>query len=243
MIHIVNPSSESSADSTTDIDALTHMQFADSLIGYLDVRQWAFEKICTSPIGSELIDLRMYHYLYFTNLFGAIELVRDYLKNSDEKKAFDDHLQKSFPVSGDYLYVRELRNAMVHRGLDPVAGGVQQGQKTFAISPPVVFHRDGKTGYACSSQLLVKLAADCNVASNTAMLAVAVRSGWLDLAAYTINMTQTMESIARAEHMPEWVHDMAECAFKKMDQDAQSAKFAQYRVQRLGLLLGNTKNP
>lgn len=96
------------------------MQFADSLIGYLGIRRWAFEKICTSPVGSNLIDLRMHHYLYFTSLFGAIELVRDYLPDASTKDAFDEHLRKGFPSAGDYFYARELRNGMVVSAHPPV---------------------------------------------------------------------------------------------------------------------------
>ena len=40
-----------------DLAAYGRVQFIDSLIGYLEVRAWAFEKISTSPIGSKLIDL------------------------------------------------------------------------------------------------------------------------------------------------------------------------------------------
>jgi hypothetical protein len=46
-----------------DIVAWQRLQFIDGLIGYLDIRQWAFEKICTSPVGSNLVDLKMHHYL------------------------------------------------------------------------------------------------------------------------------------------------------------------------------------
>jgi hypothetical protein len=238
MNHIDNPPSVSVPCDTSAIDALSRMQFADSLIGYLDIRQWAFEKIRTSPVGSNLIDLRMHHYLYFSNLFGAIDLVRDCLSDSAAKNGFDAHLAEGFPVAGDYLYARELRNAIVHRGLDPAAQGAQVGENIFAITPPVVFHRDGKKAYACSSPLLVNLAAACNKASNPAIFAVAEREGLLDSAAYRLDMSHVMEWAEETEHMPEWAHDMAEEAFSVMDYDALSAELAESRVHRLQLLLG-----
>ena len=151
-----------SNDGGTDIGPVLNMQFVDSLIGYLEVRHWAFEKLCSSPISSNLIDLKMHHYLYFTNLFSAIELVSDHVGDASARIAFEEHFQKGFAAPGDYFYARELRNAIVHRGLDPAAQGVQKGQKVFAVSPPVVFHRDGKKAYVCTFPLLVDLAAACN---------------------------------------------------------------------------------
>ena len=152
-----------------DIGPLLNIQFADSLIGYLEVRCWAFEKLCSSPIGSNLIDLKMHHYLYFTNLFSAIELVNDHLADISARKDFEQQLQNGFAAAGDYFYARELRNAIVHRGLDPAAQGVQKGQHIFAPSPPLVFNRDGKKAYVCTHPLLTDLAGACNAASNAAI--------------------------------------------------------------------------
>jgi len=64
--------------------------FVDGLMWYLETRNWAFEKIKACPVGSHLLDIRMHHYLYFSNLFGGVDLVRDYLRPVGEEAAFHD---------------------------------------------------------------------------------------------------------------------------------------------------------
>lgn len=43
--------------------------FFDGLLWYLETRQWAREKIEACPHGSSEQDIKMFHYLYFANLF------------------------------------------------------------------------------------------------------------------------------------------------------------------------------
>jgi hypothetical protein len=50
------------------------LTFLDGLLWYLETRNWAFEKLTICPIGSQALDIKMYHYLYFSNLFGAVDL-------------------------------------------------------------------------------------------------------------------------------------------------------------------------
>jgi hypothetical protein len=228
----------------SDITGIMNMQFADSLIGYLEVRSWAFNKICASPIDSNLIDLKMHHYLYFTNLFGAIDLVRDSRTSAAEKKAFDDHMRKDFAAPGNYAYARELRNAIVHRGLDLVAHGLHPGwgeksQYVFAMSPAVVFHKDGEKAYVCTFPHLVDLAAACDRASNAAIYAVIEREGLLDPAAYMLEPTQTFEMEEETDDMPEWDPDTAAEPVNPLEFEAMAAELAQARAQQLQSLLAH----
>lgn len=201
---------------TDIVTYLQRQQFVDGLMGYLDIRQWAFRKIQTHPVGSNLIDLKMYHCLYFTNLFGAVEIVQDYLSIPAEKNAFEDHLQQGFPNPGDYPYARELRNSIVHRGLDPTMQGVQRDNLVFALCPPLVFKRNSGEGYVCSTSLLVDLAAACNKASNMAILKVIEREGLLDAASHILEQEPIFETFGEESHIPDWAEDMAEDAFATM---------------------------
>ena len=220
----------------SSLESYQRLQFIDGLIGYLDIRQWAFEKIRTTPAGSSLIDLRVHHSLYFTNLFGAVDLVRDYL-SSDEARAFEDHLQQGFAMRGDYPYARELRNSIVHRGLDPAMHGTQRGAFVFAGCPPVVHSINGKKSYVCSVPLLVDLAAACNLATNGAIIAVLERKGLLDPALHAPDEEGTLAAVA-ATDMPDWAKVMATEAFATMDFEAMAAEIAQSRMKGLRSLLG-----
>jgi hypothetical protein len=223
---------------TDIVTYLQRQQFVDGLLGYLDIRQWAFEKIRANPVGSNLIDLRMYHYLYFSNLFGAVEIVQDYLSIPTEKKAFADHLQQGFPKPGDYIYARELRNSIVHRGLDPTMQGTEKGDFVFALCPPIVFKRNSGDGYVCSTPLLVDLAAACNKASNMAILKIIEREGLLDAASHILEQEPIFETFGEESHIPDWAEDMAEDAFATTDFEGMAIEIAQARVQKLRSLLG-----
>jgi len=221
----------------SDIAAYGRVQFIDGLIGYLEVRAWAFEKISTTPVGASLVDMKMHHALYFTYLFSAIEFVRDHLPNDGEKTAFIGELRQGFPVPEDYAYARQLRNAIVHRGLDPSMIGIQQGDRVFARCPPVVFKMNSTEGHACSAELLVGLATLCNKASNGAILMVLEREGLLDVPAHTPDQTQMLDEIAASPFMPDWAKGMALQAFATMDVEAVATQLAQSRVTRLRAFL------
>ncbi len=227
----------------SDLEALWHTQFIDGLIGYLDVRAWALGKMQNNPAGGQLIDFRMYHYLYFTNLFGAIDWVRDFVQNKADQQAFDEILRRGFPVSGDLEYARELRNSIVHRGLDPVMQGTQHGNFVFAVSPPTVHSRNSRVGnhsYVCSSPLLVELALTCNQASNAAIHATLEREGLLEPVVRQLDQTDTLEAIKSSSHMPDWAKAMAVGGLAEMDFEAMAANLAQARTRQLRTLLGGT---
>jgi hypothetical protein len=189
------------------------------------------------PDRSENAPLPVFH----QPLFSAIELVSDHLGDISARKDFEEHLQNGFAAPGNYFFARELRNAIVHRGLDPAAQGVQKGQHVFAPSPPLVFNRDGKKAYVCTFPLLVDLAGACNSASNAAILDLVEREGLLDPGAHILDPTQTLEMLDDEDHVPEWARDMAEQAFTTMDFDAMATEIAKSRVQHLRFLLGQDR--
>jgi hypothetical protein len=139
------------------------LYFMDGLLWYLNTRNWAFEKIRSMSKGSQdPLDIQMYHYLYFSNLLGAVDYVRDYIDCSDIITNFEIRLGGQ-----DYSYLRELRNSVVHRGLNPtpLAGVTDEGH-LFVFCPPVVNDRKMSKNYRCSFAYTVELAEHCNSISN-----------------------------------------------------------------------------
>lgn len=223
---------------TTDYERTV---FLDGLIGYLEIRQWAYDKIKANLAGSSLIDLKMYHFLYFTNLFGVIDLVMGHLSTPDEKNAFEKGVQQEFPSPTDYCYARELRNSIVHRGLDPVMAGTQLAGHVFALCPPVVHNVKATKSYTCSFPLLIDLATASNQASNLAIQKVLNREGLLESSSYMPDKDTILGHIAGAPHMPEWVRAMARKAFASMDFETVTVNVAQSRLNQLQLLLGSDR--
>lgn len=117
------------------------LNFFGGLLWYLEVRNWSLEKMRTCPHGSQLFDVRMYHSLYFANLLSALDHVSDHLKNNKPARlAFINQVENDFgdPDNRKSTYVRELRNAIVHRGFDPSPSGHSDGTTLRVLCPPTV---------------------------------------------------------------------------------------------------------
>jgi hypothetical protein len=68
-------------------------------------------------------------------------------------------VEQGFTAPGDYIYARELRNAIVHRGHDPVANSTVVGENIVAVSPPDRL-RQGRAKSICVQVQLRRLAAE-----------------------------------------------------------------------------------
>lgn len=117
----------------------------EGLLWYLEARNWAFDKMEATPHGADGFDVRMHHSLFFVNLVSVWDHLRDYLKDTkDNPDAFTLRLRNGFRTSEDYKYVCELRNSIVHRGLD-LSAIVHSDQATlYVVCPAKVEDRKGK---------------------------------------------------------------------------------------------------
>jgi hypothetical protein len=212
--------------------------FFDGLLWYLETRNWAFEKIRTCPVGSQGLDIKMYHYLYFSNLFGAIDITRDYGREIGEKSDIEETISKGFGSTDDYQYARELRNAVVHRGIDPAAAGHADKEILYILCPPGVTDRAGKKNLSCTLKYTVQLAGRCNEIVNPVISKFLEKHGFLASGQVTANKTDTLKAIADAPAMPNWAKAMAVEAFDKIDFDQLVSTIADARIKRVKELLG-----
>jgi hypothetical protein len=213
--------------------------FFDGLLWYLETRNWAFEKIRSCPRGSQGLDIKMYHYLYFSNLYGAVDLVRDYAREIGEKDDFEDGIRAGFGTNDNYQYGRELRNAIVHRGLDPAAAGHADDNVLFILCPPSVQDRTGKKTYSCTFQYTVQLAERCNQVIDPAIFKFLADHGFLNPEGTTISKEETLEAIKDATAMPDWAKAMAVKAFGDIDFAKMAATIAATRIENIKRLLGH----
>ena len=213
--------------------------FFDGLLWYLETRNWAFEKIRSCPMGSHPLDMKIHHYLYFSNLFGSIDLVGDYLGSVGEKAAFYDAVKRGFAGTDNYEYARQLRNGAIHRGFDPSASGHADGAIVKPLCPAKVYDRDGGKSYTCTFRYTVELANSCNQISNPAIFEALDRHGFLDPGRHLVSKEETMESVRLSAAMPDWAKAMAQVAFNKMDYDRVAAEMATTRINQVKNLLGH----
>lgn len=122
-----------------------HLELASGLIWYAECKNFALNKVenFVAPVNS--YDLRMYHSLYLVNLHAlldrSIEIFGQYLNDK-----WVLYLQEGSKFSGDNNagYLRELRNAVIHRGLDLTAQGEAIDGRIFVHAPEMVGDRLGK---------------------------------------------------------------------------------------------------
>jgi hypothetical protein len=74
----------------------------DGLHLYLQIRNWAFEKIKTVRRGSPTLDMEMYHHLYFSNALAAIDLVGEAFYGKDFRRpAYETNYEQDIVASFD----------------------------------------------------------------------------------------------------------------------------------------------
>ena len=212
--------------------------FFNGLLWYLETRNWAFQKIITCPTGSQGLDIKMYHYLYFSNLFGAVDLVRDYSKAIGEKVDFDEKIRLGFVNANDYQYARELRNAIVHRGVDPAAAGHSVDNLLFVICPSIVQDRSGRKSYSSTFKYTTELAEDCNRIVDAVIFEFADRHGFLIPDRVAVSKEERLKFITETAVMPDWAKAMATQALETVGVQQMLATIPATRVQHLKDLLG-----
>ena len=170
------------------------------LLWYIEARNWAFEKMKATPHGSNVFDLRMHHSLFFVNLISAADHVVDYLKdNKAARDAFIDRIRGGFGKNGDYKYVRELRNSVVHRGFDPSAAAHSDQTILHVLCPTTVEDQNGRT-YSCSFKYLRELAQKCREVIDPAISDVLEGLNLFDPQLHEPNRAETMKALAHLIH-------------------------------------------
>lgn len=105
--------------------------------------------------------MRMHYSIYITNLLAAIDLVKDRCGPSVLEDLKEMLQYKDFSGRDVLGYIRELRNGVVHRGLDPTAGGLVVNGVAYAIAPSTVKNKEGNRSYNSPTNLLRELFIHC----------------------------------------------------------------------------------
>ncbi len=166
--------------------------------------------------------------------------MRDHISDIGEKADLEESIKQSFGKADDYLYARELRNAIVHRGLDPAAAAHADNNLLFILCPPNVQDRGGRKNYSCTFKYTVQLAECCNRLVNTAILEFVDSHGFLEPGKFTFTKEDTLEAVKTTTAMPDWAKAMAAVAFEQLDFTAMALKIAETRVRHLKELLGQS---
>src|SRR5688572_3746471 len=116
-----------------------------SLSWYMSARQTALRAALsfrTQLSVTDQTDMRVHYSGYFVNLLAATELFRETTTlqpNDFEGQLYSRLVFDGFPDGeANYSYIRELRNAVVHRGLDVTSAAHIDGNFPMVLAKPKV---------------------------------------------------------------------------------------------------------
>lgn len=199
----------------------------------------AFSLRCQLSVADQ-IDLRQYYSQYFANLLSATELLLDVKYKNRE--VFEETLYRalSFKESPDgklnYCYLRELRNSVIHRGLDiSYAAHVKDGFP-FLVAHPHVTNRKGNNSYKAFGYYLVDIISNCENVIGKAILNHLEECGLLQ---ERISQAEYIELAKRqildCVAMPEWAKTSALATVGQVNYDDLQETVSKNVKEVLGL--------
>lgn len=200
----------------------------------------AFSLRCQLSVEDQ-IDLRQYYSQYFASLLSATELLLD--KGYKNREVFRKTLYralsfKEFPDGKlNYCYLRELRNSIIHRGLDiNYAAHVRDDGFPFLVAHPHVIDRKGEGSYKAFGYYLVDIIRDCESVIGKAFLNHLEESGLfqerIPQAEYVeLTKQQILDCVAR----PEWVKTLALETIEQVNYDDLQETLSKNVSEVLGL--------
>lgn len=169
-------------------------------------------------------DIRVFYSLYLANLLSTTEMLleKEYLFSQEFKQDLDAAF--SFPNFPDgknnYSYLRELRNAVIHRGFDISSSAHINDGMPLMIAPQLIENRSGKKSYSAFGFYLLEMIALVepvigNLIENhlQANGLLQPRSTKEELAA------EAKVNLANAVGVPDWVKNMASSHIGELDHE------------------------
>lgn len=178
--------------------------------------------------------MRMYYSLYITNLMSAIDMAYEKYGQSFQTDLEDSLKTSNFSGAGVLGYIRELRNGIVHRGINPTSGCVVVDGVVYAMAPPTVQNRRGDQRYAAPAHLLRDIFLHCEIGTKPTIERF-LEAGFKELASVKPEtmLNEALNIIADIPHMPDWAKKMA---YKHLNQEIL-VKAQTHEIEKLRELL------
>lgn len=197
--------------------SIAERDFLSALALYLATRRTALRSALQlrAPLSAEAAeDLRIHYSNYFVSLMAATELL---IKDTSVNGAsFEQTLETAFgalstPLSAtNYLYVRELRNAIVHRGLDIASATHFVDDFPLLVAPTSVRNRGRAQRYSAFGFYLLQVVKGCETVVGPTINAHLDSLGILDkepdVEAWA---EETRQLVQTSAVMPDWVREIA----------------------------------
>ena len=154
------------------------------------------------------------------------------------QRVFNDKIATGLGDANSYGYARQLRNEIVHRGLDLSATGHSDSTTLFVLCPPTVTDQSRKKTYTRPFTYTIELATHCNAAVNLAIGEALERLDLFNPAQHIVSQTDTVAAILGSSEIPDWVKAMIPLAFRQMDYPVAAEEIAESRIKQIRSLLG-----
>ncbi|MCD1634450.1 hypothetical protein K7H91_11775 [Martelella mediterranea] len=188
-----------------------------SLSWYMSARQTALRAALSfrTPLSvTDQADMRVHYSGYFVNLLAATELFRETKTLQPNDFEVQLYSRMVFPGYEDgeanYSYIRELRNAVVHRGLDITSKAHVDGNFPMFLAEPEVKNQNGKKTFCAFGSYLLDVIAKCESVVGPVMLdclnAASTFESTTDVEAA---VAETPAFIEQSDDMPEDVKAIA----------------------------------
>ncbi|WP_317202174.1 hypothetical protein [Janthinobacterium sp.] len=191
--------------------SIANRDMLHSLLWYMSARQTALRAALsfrTQLSVTEQTDMRVHYSGYFLNLLAAIDLFRD--TATLQSNAFEAQLcsRLVFDVFQDgaanYSYLRELRNAVVHRGLDITSAAHIDGNFPMILAEPKVQNQKRTKTFFAFDKYLLHVIAKCESVVGSVMLDCLNSAGIFDA---TIDagaaVAEYREAVEQSHAMPD----------------------------------------
>lgn len=182
-----------------------------SLSWYMSARKTALRSALSfrMPLSvQEAMDMRVHYSGYFLNLVAAIDLIRDTttLPSGNFKSLLYSRLVCDGFQDGEanYFYIRELRNAVVHRGLDITSDQHFDGDFPMILAPLEVQNHARTKTFATFGKYLLHVIEKCESVVGSVMLDCLKGAGIFDATIDTLAAAaEYRAAIQSSSSMPE----------------------------------------
>lgn len=188
-----------------------------SLSWYMYARQTALRaaRSFRTPLSvTDQTDMRVHYSGYFLNLLAATELFRE--TTTLPRNDFEAQLYSRLVFDGfqdgkvNYSYIRELRNAVVHRGLDITSAAHIDGDFPMILAEPKVQNQKRTKTFVAFDKYLLHVIAKCESVVSSVMLDCLNAAGIFEATIDTeAAVAEYREAIEQSHAMPEGVKAMA----------------------------------
>lgn len=182
-----------------------------SLSWYMSARKTALRSALsfrTQLSVTDQTDMRVHYSGYFLNLLAATELFRETATLQPNNFAAQLYSRLVFDGFQDgeanYSYIRELRNAIVHRGLDITSAAHIDGNFPMILAEPSVQNQKGTRKFVAFDKYLLNVIEKCESVIGSVMLDCLNAEGIFEVAIDAeAAVTEYHEAVENSHVIPE----------------------------------------